>query len=188
MGKTYHALDEELQQWIAAQHMFVVATAPLATEGHINCSPKGGDCFRVLGSHEVAYLDYTGSGIETVAHLRENGRITIMFSAFTGPPKILRIYGRGEAILPDDRRFAALAAHFPSNPGTRSIIRVEVDRIADACGFAVPTYTFENDRKVLDDWATQKGPAGVQTYQSTRNAVSIDGLPGLARSAGQGSS
>ena len=180
MGKTLDQLTPELEKWIAAQRLFFVATAPLTANGRVNCSPKGGDCFRILGPREVAYLDYTGSGVETIAHLRENGRITIMFCAFDGPPKILRLQGRGEAILVDDPRFPVLAAQFPANPGQRAVIRIDVARIGDSCGFAVPHYTYDGNRSTLDEWAQKKGPAGVQTYQSERNAVSIDGLPGLA--------
>jgi hypothetical protein len=179
MGKIHAQITPELQRWITAQHLFFVATAPLSVTGRVNCSPKGGDCFRVLGPREVAYLDFTGSGIETIAHLQENGRITIMFAAFDGPPKILRLQGRGEVILPAAPPYATLAAAFPPNPGARAIIRIDVERIADSCGFAVPCYTHEGDRSILDDWANEKGPTGVKTYQATRNAVSIDGLLGL---------
>lgn len=179
MGKTLATITSEIAGWIAEQHVFFVATAPLSADGRVNCSPKGGDCFRILGPREVAYLDYTGSGVETIAHLRENGRITIMFCAFNGGPKILRLQGRGEAIERIDPRFDLLAFHFPANPGARAIIRIDVDRIGDSCGFAVPTYTYEGDRTILDDWAEKKGPAGVHAYQAQKNARSIDGLPAL---------
>src|SRR5687767_10044393 len=135
MGKVYDALDDGLRAFLAEQRVFFVATAPSA-DGHVNLSPKGYDCFRVLDDHTVAYLDLTGSGVETIAHLRDDGRITLMFCAFTGPPKILRLYGRGEVIEAGAAGFDALAAGFPPLPGARAIIRVRVDRISDSCGYA----------------------------------------------------
>src|SRR5690606_38523625 len=152
---------------------------PLDGDGLINCSPKGGDSFRILGDTEVAYLDYTGSGVETIAHLRENGRIVIMFCAFEGAPKILRLHGRGEVLFPGDDAFAALAERFPENLGTRAIIRVQVQRISDSCGFAVPLYEFKAPRDTLDRWAREQGTTGVRAYQRANNGRSLDGLPGL---------
>jgi hypothetical protein len=180
MGKTYAVIDERLTEFIEAQHLFFVATAPSGSDGLVNLSPKGLDCFRILGPRTVAYLDLTGSGIETIAHLRDNGRITIMFCAFEGPPKIVRLYGRGEAVLPGHADFADLAARYPALPGTRSIIRVELERIADSCGYAVPRYSYEGPRDQLLRWAEQKGPEGLEAYRSERNAVSLDGLRGLS--------
>jgi hypothetical protein len=145
----------------------------------VNCSPKGLDSFRILSGTEVAYHDLTGSGVETIAHLRENGRIVIMFCAFDGAPNIVRLHGRGTAVMPGDPGFEELAGHFPPHPGTRSIIRVNVNRISDSCGFSVPLYQYEGERDILDKWAASKGPDGVREYQATRNAVSLDGLPGL---------
>ena len=130
MGKVYEIIDDDLKRWIGRQHLFFVATAPRDGDGLINCSPKGGDAFRILGDTEVAYLDYTGSGVETIAHLRENGRIVVMFCAFEGAPKIVRLHGRGEVLFSDDADFAALASEFPDNPGARAIIRIRVQRIA----------------------------------------------------------
>jgi hypothetical protein len=179
MGKTYDLIDEPLSRFIAAQHVFFVATAPAGGDGHINLSPKGLDSFRVLDPHTVAYLDLTGSGIETIAHLRNNGRITLLFCAFEGPPKILRLYGRGEAIMPDHPDFAALVAQFPRFTGTRSVIRVALDRIADSCGYGVPSYRYEGERRQLVDWADNRGTKGLKAYRDERNAQSIDGLPGL---------
>jgi hypothetical protein len=145
----------------------------------VNLSPKGRDSFAVLGPREVAYVDFTGSGIETVAHLRENGRIVVMFCAFEGPPRIVRLYGRGEVLEAGDAGFDEVAARFPAYPGTRAVIRVALDRIADACGYAVPLFEFRGERTQLDDWAERKGPDGLRAYRADKNAKSIDGLPGL---------
>lgn len=179
MGKAHEAIDERWADWIGRQKMFFVATAPLSGEGLINLSPKGLDTFRILGPREVAYLDLTGSGVETIAHLRENGRITLQFCAFEGPPMIFRIYGQGTVVMPGDAGFAELIDLFPAYAGVRSIIRVQATRIAESCGFAVPTYTYEGHRDQLIKWAAHKGESGIQTYQQERNAVSLDGLPGL---------
>lgn len=166
--------------FIAKQRMFFVATAPLSGDGLVNVSPKGLDgTFAVIDDATVAYLDLTGSGVETIAHLRENGRITIMFNAFEGPPNILRIQGKGEAIEPGDADFDGLASHFPEMPGVRSIIRVTAERVADSCGFGVPIYGYQGQRDTLTAWAEKKGADGVAAYQGKKNAVSLDGLPGL---------
>lgn len=180
MARAFDGIDEALDGWLAAQHVFFVATAPRADDGHINLSPKGLEgTFAVVDRHTVAYLDLTGSGIETVAHLRENGRIVVMFCAFEGPPRIVRLHGRGEAVIPDDSRFASLVAQFPEHPGVRSVVVVEVTGVTDSCGFGVPILRFDDERTKLDEWAARKGPDGVADYQRTRNAESIDGLPGL---------
>jgi hypothetical protein len=179
MGTVYDAIDASIADFIRAQHVFFVATAPLAADGRVNLSPKGLRSFAILDPRTVAYLDLTGSGVETIAHLRENSRITICFCAFEGPPKILRLYGRGEVILPDHAEFGGLAARFPHYLGTRSIVRVAVDRIADSCGYGVPEYRFVGERRQLLLWADRKGPDGVRAYQEERNATSLDGLPGL---------
>jgi len=179
MGSQLEEITPDLQAWIAEQKLFFVATAPLSSDGHINASPKGGDCFRVLGPRRVAYLDLTGSGAETIAHLRENGRIVVMFCAFAGPPKIVRLHGRGEVVREGHAEFAALRALFPAVPGIRSVIRIEVDRMGSSCGFAVPEYAFQRNRDVLDTWATKQGPAGIAAYQARKNARSLDGLPAL---------
>lgn len=182
MGKGHKGIDERLAAWLQAQHVFFVATAPRADDGHLNLSPKGlADTFAVLDRRTVAYLDLTGSGVETIAHLQENGRIVVMFCAFEGPPRIVRLHGRGEAVLPDDERFPELAAAFPPRPGTRSVIRVDVERVSDSCGYGVPLLRFDGERPTLDQWARRKGPAGLAAYQAEKNARSIDGLPGLAR-------
>jgi hypothetical protein len=181
MSKLHENIDNDLAEWIGQQHVFFVATAPLSADGHINCSPKGGDCFRVLGPREVAYLDYTGSGAETAAHLNENGRIVIMFCAFTGKPDIVRLYGAGKVVLPGDDTFDSLISRFPYNPGTRAIIHVSLDRVSTSCGFSVPLMEYVEDREVLHKWAAAKGPEGLEQYRTEKNAVSIDGLPALTR-------
>lgn len=179
MGKVYESITPELAAWIALQKIFFVATAPLSGEGLVNCSPKGGDSFRVLSEHQVAYQDFTGSGIETVAHLRENGRIVVMFCAFEGAPKIVRLHGSGEVLGREHPEFDALAALFPSTPGTRAVIRITVTRVSDSCGFAVPVYDFREPREVLTRWAESKGEEGLLAYRAEKNAQSLDGLPGL---------
>ncbi len=186
MSKLHPLIEPELAEWIGHQKMFFVGTAPLTAEGHINISPKGGEAFRILGPLEVAYQDYTGSGAETIAHLRENGRIVVMFCAFEGGPKIVRLHGRGRVLVPGDAEFAALAERFPSNPGTRAIIHVAVDRVSDSCGYSVPLYDFRAEREVLNDWAAKKGPEGVAAYRAEKNVRSIDGLPAYpVQTAGQ---
>ena len=179
VGKVYGQIDEHIASFIGEQRVFFVGTAPSGTNGHINVSPKGLDAFRILDPTTVAYLDLTGSGIETVAHLRDNGRICIMFCAFEGAPKILRLHGRGEVIEPGDARFAALRAQFPPFAGVRSVIRVRLERVADSCGYAVPLYRYEGERTQLADWAEHKGPEGIARYQAEKNSRSIDDLPGL---------
>jgi hypothetical protein len=179
MGKIYEAITPELSEWIARQRMFFVATAPLAAEGHVNCSPKGLDSLRVLGPSTVAYQDLTGSGIETVAHVKENGRIVIMFCAFAGPPRIVRLHGMAQVIGPGGDEFQQLLSLFPDQPSTRSIVRVEITRIGDSCGFGVPLYDFAGDRGTLSDYAEKKGPAAMEAYRAEHNRRSIDGLHGL---------
>jgi len=180
MGKTYQQIDDTLAQWIGEQHLYFVATAPLSADGLVNCSPKGGrDTFAIIDPHTVAYLDLTGSGVETIAHLKENGRITVMFCAMNGAPKILRLYGKGTPIEPHHPDFAKLKTHFPDNPSTRSIIRVDVQRIADSCGFGVPRYDYIEERDTLTKHAENLGPAGIAAYQAENNQLSLDGLPGV---------
>jgi len=180
MAKVFEHIDDQMAAWLTAQPMFVVATAPLAGDGLINASPKGGNgTFAVLGPTTVAYLDLTGSGVETIAHLRENGRIVLMFTAFDGRPQIVRLHGHGRVVVPDDAEFDELVQRFPRNPGTRSVIVIDVDRISDSCGYAVPRMDYVADRDVLDLWAEKKGPKGLAAYRAKSNAVSLDGLPGL---------
>ena len=179
MGKEFGELNDDLRGFIARQHVFFVATAPLGADGHVNLSPKGLDTFRVLGPTTVAYLDLTGSGVETIAHLRENGRLTVLFCAFEGRPRILRLYGRGRAIEPGDSNWPAVAERFPVMNGRRAVIVLEVDRIADSCGYAVPRYEYVSDRTQLNDWCEKKGPEAIEDYKARKNRTSIDGLPGL---------
>ncbi len=180
MGRTYEAIDERLARFFDRQHVFFVGTAPSGSDGHVNVSPKGLDgTFAVLDHHTVAYLDLTGSGVETIAHLEDNGRIVVMFCAFEGPPRIVRLHGRGEVVPPGDPRFPDLAGRFPARAGIRSVIVISVERIADSCGYGVPRMRFEAERDELDRWAERQGAEGIARYQATRNAHSIDGLPGL---------
>ena len=181
MGKVYDAVDEPLRRWIERQHVFFVATAPLDADGHVNVSPKGLDSFRVLDGRTAAYLDLTGSGIETVAHLRDNGRICVMFCAFAGPPRIVRLHGRGSVTERGEPGFDAAAAVFAHRRSARSVITVAVDRISDSCGYAVPLMAYERDRDRLDQWSDARDDAALEEYRAEKNAASIDGLPGLAR-------
>lgn len=179
MGKLHDAIDARLQTFIQRQHVFFVATAPSGDEGRVNVSPKGLVGLRVLGPREVAYLDYVGSGAETIAHVRENGRITLMLCAFEGPPLIVRIYGRGEVVEPQDEAFDRLRTLFPPSRLARSIVRIDVERIADSCGFGVPLMTYDRERTQYEGWAVDKSDEVVTEYQRKHNAESIDGLPAL---------
>ena len=179
MGKTFERIDASLAEFIRAQQMFFVATAPSSPDHHINLSPKGLDSLRIIDAHTVAYLDHVGSGIETIAHLRENGRIVVMVCAFEGPPRIVRLHGRGSVIEAHDPRFGPLRGVFPPDPAGRAIVHVSVDRISDSCGFGVPRYEFRGQRSQLPDWAARKGPQGLAEYQRDKNTFSIDGLAGL---------
>lgn len=187
MGKVYPELDERLRQFIARQSVFFVATAPCLDAdghgGHVNVSPKGyRDTFAVLGPRQVAYLDLTGSGAETIAHVRQNGQITIMFCSFDHNTKILRLYGTGEVVLPGDPHWADLVGHFPASghgsrhASRRAIIVVDIRRIADSCGYAVPVMELKEERDVLDRWYDGKSAAELAAYRAQKNAVSIDGL------------
>jgi pyridoxamine 5'-phosphate oxidase-like protein len=176
MGREYDGISPELAEWIGRQHVFFVATAPLAGDGHVNVSPKGHDTLRVLDARTVAYVDLTGSGIETAAHVRENGRVTVMWCAFEGPPRIVRVSGRGELAPLDDPRVAA--AGLPDLRGARGVVIVHADRVADSCGYAVPKYRFEGERERLLEWTAKKSDEELVDYRATKNAVSIDGLPG----------
>lgn len=179
MGKLYEEITPKIREWISEQRIFFVATAPTSTAGLVNCSPKGLDTFRILGPKEVGYLDLTGSGIETAAHLNENGRIVLMFCAFSGPPKIVRFHGVGEYCPLGSARFAQATGNFPTVPGTRGIVRVRISRVSDSCGYSVPRLEFVEDRDTLVRWAESKGADGLKEYRESRNARSIDGLPGL---------
>lgn len=181
MAKVFDAIDPRLAAWIARQRMFFVATAPSGDRGHVNVSPKGPiETLRVLDEHTVAYLDLVGSGAETVAHLHDNGRIVVMLCAFEGPPRIVRLHGRGEVLEAD-------AVEFPDTTAVpqqhRTVIRVDVERIADSCGFGVPLMAYEGERPQSRAWAHSRlakgGPGALDEYVAEQNAVSIDGLPAL---------
>jgi hypothetical protein len=182
VGREYDAIDERLAAFLLRQPMFVVATAPLAADGHVNCSPKGlGGTFAVVDGRRVAYLDLTGSGIETVAHLRENGRIVLMFNAFSGPPQIVRLHGRGTPHLVGTDGFTELLPLFPALPGVRAIVDVAVERISDSCGYGVPEMRLVGDRTRLTyGLAAREENGTLAGYQADKNGRSIDGLPGLA--------
>ena len=178
MGKTYDAIDSKLRTFIDEQKMFFVATAPSAPDGHINVSPKGlAGTLAVIDDRTIAYLDLTGSGVETIAHLRENGRICVMFCAFDGRPRIVRMHGVGDVVEPNDEEFKSLSAHFDPYPGVRSIVVVRASRISDSCGYGVPLYEHKGERDQLQRWAVQKGEDGIAQYQRDNNAESLDGLP-----------
>lgn len=182
MGKTYDEIDPKLGAWIEQQHLFFVASAPLAEDGHVNVSPKGDlRWFRIIGPREVAYLDFVGSGAETIAHARENGRIVVMFCAFDGPPRIVRLHGRASVLLPDEDGFDELLEHFdPPEHALRSLIRIEVMRIADSCGYGVPLMRFDGTRTQQEAWQDKMvRSGGFDDYIAEKNAASIDGLPAI---------
>lgn len=184
MGKVYETINDQLADWIQQQRMFFVATAPLSGSGLVNCSPKGGDSFRIINGSEVMYQDFTGSGVETIAHLQENGRIVIMFCGFEGPPQIVRLHGTGTVITEEHPQYHPFLEQFPPNVGTRSIIHIAVSRISDSCGYAVPFYEFKEHRDTLDKWSKNKGKDKLREYRKARNPRSIEGLPGFQDSKG----
>jgi hypothetical protein len=190
MGKVFEGIDEKLERWISDQQLFFVATAPSADEGHVNCSPKGPiESLRVLGPRRVAYLDLVGSGAETIAHLRENGRIVVMLCAFAGPPRIVRLHGRGRYVLAGDPEFEELSAAFEirdaytTGPAQRSVVVVDLERISDSCGYGVPLMAPAGDRPQQALWVERTlakgGPGAIAAYRARYNARSIDGLPAL---------
>ena len=176
MTKVFDFITAELEKFIVTQKMFFVGTAPLSSTGHVNLSPKGLESFRILSPHRVGYLDVTGSGNETSAHLQENGRITLMFCAFQEPACILRLYGQGQTILPDSPEWNSLYPLFPPLPGIRQIIIADIERVQTSCGFGVPLYEYQGQRDILVNWASKKGEEGVKEYQQKNNLISIDGL------------
>jgi len=190
MGKVFDGIDEKLERWIGAQQLFFVATAPSGGDGHVNCSPKGPiESLRVLGPRRVAYLDLVGSGAETIAHLRQNGRIVVMLCAFGGPPRIVRLHGRGRFVAPPDPEFDELAAEFrirdayTTGPARRSVVVVDVERIADSCGYGVPLLEPAGDRPQQALWVERKlaqgGVGALAAYRAQHNVRSIDRLPAL---------
>lgn len=178
MGSFIDAISDDLALWINKQPMFFVATAP-RDGGHVNLSPKGHDTLRIINANQVAYLDLTGSGVETIAHLRQNGRITIMFCAFDGPPRIVRLYGTGRVTLRSDPGFDVAADGFPTYGGARSIITVDVHRVGTSCGFGVPEMQNATERTRLLEWAEKKGTENLPGYWASKNAASLDGLIGI---------
>lgn len=177
MGKFHEKLTDEHKAFIGKQHIFFVATAPLSADGHVNLSPKGLDCFKVLSPYRVAYMDLISSGNETSAHTMENGRITFMFCSFEKTPLILRLYGKGQTVLPGDAEWEELAAHFTIYPSTRQIITAYITKIQTSCGFGVPLYEFAGDRSIHFEWAEKKGAEGLKKYIEDNNQYSLDGLP-----------
>lgn len=184
MGQNYPCLDDRLIAFIRAQKIFFVATAPLAADGHVNLSPKGYDSLAIIDERTIAYADLGGSGIETHAHVRENGRITLMFCAFEGPANIVRVYGRGEVVDFDDPGFDAAMAAFPGIARARGVITVHVERVADSCGWGVPLFEFQAEREQLRRWVEAKPFDEWAQRRREANAQSTDGLPGLSSAVG----
>ena len=188
MGQTYAEISPKLGEWIARQPLFFVGTAPSGSEGHINISPKGArESFAILGPNRVAYVDMTGSGAETIAHLRDNGRIVVMFCAFEGPPKIVRLHGKGTILFHPEPEFEEALAGFSLDPAAkalaRAVIVIDVERVSDSCGYVVPFMSYEGERDQMYRWAenraAKEGPGWWDDYKRKKNAVSIDGLPAL---------
>lgn len=177
MGETWASIPDKYVQFIARQHMFFVATAPLSSEGRVNVSPKGLDTLRVISASQVAYLDLTGSGNETSAHMAENGRVTFMFCAFEGPAVILRLYGRGRTALPGTPEWDLLIDRFDPMPGMRQIIVADIDRVSTSCGYAVPELTLKRERQALTKWSRRFTEEELADYRRELNSTSIDGLP-----------
>lgn len=175
MSKFYTSITKRLQGFIEKQQLFFVATAP--TNGRINLSPKGMDSFRVVNENKVLWLNVTGSGNETAAHLQENNRITIMFCSFKGAPNILRLYGKGKEIKPNDADWNKVISLFPKTPGTRQIFEIDIESAQTSCGMSIPFYEYQGERNQLNDWAEEKGAAGIKEYWKEKNQTSIDGLP-----------
>ena len=177
MAKTHEMITPELQAFITSQHIFFVGSAPLSGEGHVNLSPKGLNSFRVLSPLRVAYMDIISSGNETSAHTLENGRITFMFCAFDGAPSILRLYGKGRSVLPNEAEWEQLAAYFTIYPSTRQIITADITRVQTSCGFGVPLFEFKGERDEHFKWADESGAAGLEEYKLKHSLISLDGLP-----------
>ena len=176
MATFFQTITPAIQEFIRAQHLFFVASAPLSASGHVNVSPKGLDSFRILSETRVAYMDLTGSGNETSAHIAENGRMTIMFCSFEGAPSIVRLFGTGRTVLPTDTEWDGLMAQFTPRPGIRQINVVDVHMAQTSCGYAVPLMTYAGERDTLDRWAEAKGAEGLADYQRQKNSLSIDQL------------
>ena len=180
MAKVYERIEPRMATWIGKQPIFFVATAPRADDGLVNVSPKGlRGTFGVLDEHTFAYVDMTASGIETVAHLRENGRICVMFNAFSGRPRVVRLHGRGRVALPGDDVYEQVVAQHPPHPSTRAVVTVDVERVSDSCGWGVPVMEVVDERDLMRPFAATRGPDGMAAYRAQKNATSLDGLPGL---------
>ena len=179
MGRVFDGIDDTLAAWIGKQPLWFVATAPLAADGRVNVSPRGHDSLSILGPHRLAWVDYTGSGVETIAHLRENGRICLMFCSFDTRPRIVRVHGTGRVALPGEADYDDVVARHPEHPSTRAVIVVDVTRVSDSCGYGVPVMDLVGERDLLRLGAEKRGPDGLAAYRKEHNAHSIDGLPGL---------
>ena len=179
MGKVYDGIDAALATWIGAQPMWFVATAPLAADGHVNVSPRGLDSFSVLGPHRVGWVDLTGSGVETISHVRENGRVCLLFCSYDKRPHLVRLHGTGSVSLPGSAAFDEVASRHPDHPSTRAVVTVDVTRVSDSCGYGVPVMDLVGERDLLRLSAEKRGPYGLAAYRAEKNAVSLDGLPGL---------
>jgi Pyridoxamine 5'-phosphate oxidase len=189
MAQTFEKIPDELVDWIEEQPVFFVATAPADPGTHVNVSPRGLDTFRVIDANRVAWLDLTGSGVETIAHLKAGGeaggRITLMFCAFDGPPRVVRLYGRGTVHEPGDDAHDGLRRRLPDLPGSRAVVDVAVDRVSSSCGFGVPLMELVGPREELVTSARRKGPEKMAAYRARKNSASIDGLPGLRPAASE---
>jgi hypothetical protein len=179
MGKVFDGISDDLGAWIREQPMWFVATAPLAADGHVNVSPRGHDSFSVLGQHRVGWVDYTGSGVETIAHLRENRRVCVMFNSFGKRPRIVRLHGTGTVWLAGSPAYDEVVALHPPHPSTRAVVTVDVTRVSDSCGYGVPVMEVVGERDLLRLGAEKRGPDGLAAYRAQNNALSLDGLPGL---------
>ncbi|MDQ1684074.1 MAG: hypothetical protein QOC82_811 [Frankiaceae bacterium] len=179
MGKVFDGIDDALAAWIRTQPVWFVATAPLAADGRVNVSPRGLDSLSILGPHRIAWVDFTGSGVETIAHLRENGRISVMFCSFDKRPRVVRLHGTGRVVPPGEPEYDDVVARHAPHPSTRAVVVVEVTRVSDSCGYGVPVMDFVGERDLLRLGAEKRGPDGLADYRAKHNAHSIDGLPGL---------
>jgi predicted pyridoxine 5'-phosphate oxidase superfamily flavin-nucleotide-binding protein len=178
VGKVHARIDARMRDFVARQHVFFVGTAPRADDGHVNVSPRGlPGTFGLIGERTFAWVDTSGSGSETIAHLRENGRIVVMFCAFDGAPTVVRFHGRGRVVTRYDEEFAGLAARFADVPGARAVIVVDIERISDACGYGVPLMEYVGERDLLPRYFARQGVAGSAEYRRRKNRTSIDGLP-----------
>ncbi|MCD4536432.1 pyridoxamine 5'-phosphate oxidase family protein [Nocardioides sp. cx-169] len=188
MGKVHAAITGRVRSFIERQPVFFVATAPSGDGGHVNVSPKGlADTFVVVDEHTVAYLDLTASGAETIAHLRQNGRVTVMFCSFAAKPNVVRLHGRGRVVGLYDDDFAVWASRFPANAAARAVIVVDVERVSDSCGYALPLMSLDQERDLLTPNMERRGPDGVLAYRRRKNRTSIDGLPAFDDDDGPGS-